>query len=166
MKTRMGFVSNSSSSSFVVDKNLVTEKQLDQIRCHSEIGEEMGVEYTDWAWEIGETDEVIYGSTLMDNFDMEEFLGKIGVPSKAVKWDDYPINPENLKNIFDSFPSEFVKINVSEGEEKIVIDGGKLGVIEFPTNQMGQWLLQKLKLSAIKNTDTEYEICVNKIDGV
>jgi len=77
MKIRNGFVSNSSSSSFVIQKKDITAEQLTQINKHAD---EAGSE----SWGITETDTTIEGWTMMDNFDMEEYLEKIGVV--IVEW--------------------------------------------------------------------------------
>ena len=39
------------------------------------------------AWMIEEDEYIIQGSTGMDNFDMGEFLDRIGVNSDLIKWD-------------------------------------------------------------------------------
>lgn len=88
MKIRTGFVSNSSSSSFAIAKKSLTSKQLDQIRNHPEVAAEMGMSSSDERWDIQETDDIIGGSTWMDNFSMNQFLQKIGVPSGLVEWND------------------------------------------------------------------------------
>ena len=87
MKGRRGFVSNSSSSSFIVSKDDITARQLHQILTHELWGERLGIEYWNYPWTIVETDIVVKGSTFMDNFDMEEFLKAIGVDLGKVKWD-------------------------------------------------------------------------------
>jgi hypothetical protein len=75
MKTRQGFVSNSSSSSFVAVKSRLSELQLELIRKHRFFaGEE--------AWYITEDDDFIKGKTCMDNFDMSDYLETIGVAAQ------------------------------------------------------------------------------------
>lgn len=88
MKIRNGFVSNSSSSSFVIQKCDLTEEQLDKIKNHSEVGESLGMEYCEWTWDIVETPTEITGNTIIDNFDMEEFMQKIGVDNTKIHWDE------------------------------------------------------------------------------
>ena len=90
MNTRLGFVSNSSSSSFVLDKTRCTPSQLDAIRNHIEFADKhfFGF-YTEPhnSWDIAEKEHDMRGFTWMDNFDMQEFLEKIGVPDDAVDFD-------------------------------------------------------------------------------
>ena len=81
MKTRHGFISNSSSSSFVIrDSSILSKRQIEAIRDHGIIAK-----YD--AWEIKEEFGTITGFTWMDNFDMEQYLTDIGVPSNAVEFD-------------------------------------------------------------------------------
>ena len=108
MKTRQGFVSNSSSSSFIIDKKFLSPDQLDKIRRHTEAAVELNKqevarrskdeEYensydrvplldSDYPWDIEETDAEITGNTSMDNFDMREFLIAIGA-SEHARWAD------------------------------------------------------------------------------
>jgi type I restriction-modification system DNA methylase subunit len=87
MKTRNGFVSNSSSSSFIIKKNDLTYEQIESIKNHSEEGKNLGIEYAEDEWEITETDETISGSTYCDNFRFQEFFEAIGVDDKLITWD-------------------------------------------------------------------------------
>lgn len=84
MKTRNGFVSNSSSSSFVISKHFISAYQLEQIRNHVEVAKEMGLDYSEEGWSISENEHEVKGYTFMDNFDMTEFLEKIGVKDEHI----------------------------------------------------------------------------------
>lgn len=84
MKIRKGFVSNSSSSSFVVEKKNLTSEQIDKIRNHVQEAEKLGLQYFNDGWEITETNDRIEGFTWMDNLDMYSFLNKIGVRDEHI----------------------------------------------------------------------------------
>jgi hypothetical protein len=87
MKIRNGFVSNSSSSSFVINKENLSPKQIKKIKCHEiDVTKESG-KLDSWnKWEITEDKNTISGTTHMDNFDMEAFLERIGVNSEDIEW--------------------------------------------------------------------------------
>ena len=91
MKARLGFVSNSSSSSFVINLDDLTPKQVRKIKNHTEVAKNMwsNREWYDDQWSIEENDETIRGYTIMDNFDMHDFLENIGVDMSKVRWEDY-----------------------------------------------------------------------------
>ena len=88
MKTRQGFVSNSSSSSFIIGKSNLTNEQIGKILDHHKIVENHGCHKYD-SWEITIEEDYIKGSTLMDNFDMGHYLSSIGVDPDVVEWSDY-----------------------------------------------------------------------------
>lgn len=79
MKIREGFVSNSSSSSFIISKRKLSALQIAALYNHIQIGKDLGIEYCDPddAWSIDEDEDTIRLSTSMDNFDMDDFLAKI-----------------------------------------------------------------------------------------
>lgn len=101
MKIRTGFVSNSSSASFVVDKDNLTAFQIFAIKNHIEFGELLNefagcgryggdnpafyVNPSD-RWEICETNHTINGSTSMTNFDMHYFMKLLGIDMDLVRY--------------------------------------------------------------------------------
>jgi hypothetical protein len=115
MKIRKGFVSNSSSSSFVVLKDSLTKEQLDMILHYQEwakffieLEKETLVEYDDERedydknfdklkykfeyyqdrWYLEEFDNYIFGSTSMDNFRFGDFFDHIKVNPDYVDWEE------------------------------------------------------------------------------
>ena len=97
MKTRYGFVSNSSSCSFVIKKYYLSPWQIEQIKNHATCG----IEYADTDhWEITETDDTISGDTIMDNFNLLSYMNtRLGINRKYIEevdprlwhgdWDEY-----------------------------------------------------------------------------
>lgn len=93
MKIRNGFVSNSSSCSFTISKKNLTDKQIELIRDHISVWRDYYTkeEIGRWnnpndatfdrhnEWNITETDDEIDCGTSMDNFDLEDFLQRIGI---------------------------------------------------------------------------------------
>jgi len=95
MKIRKGLVSNSSSSSFVIRKSLLTRDQIGKISNHIEYWNEeiadLPGHYScddDERWSINENEEFIYGSTHMDNFSMQRLFDLIEVDDDIVEWLD------------------------------------------------------------------------------
>ena len=88
MKTREGFVSNSSSASFVLKKNMVSEEQLEKVRNHSKEGKKLGLQYAEDEWNIREGKRLMKGDTYMANFNMREFFQRIGISSEAYTYDE------------------------------------------------------------------------------
>jgi hypothetical protein len=92
MKFRSDFVTNSSSSSFLISKNILTNDQIEAIREHGELAKRMNLYCYDETWDISENNSFITGYTWMDNFSMHEFFCKIGIKPAFVSWGEYPFN--------------------------------------------------------------------------
>lgn len=89
MKLRIGFVTNSSSSSFTIAKSDLTNDQIEKIKNYFEAAKEVGMNDFDDGWDINETNFNINGFTYMDNGDMWKFLRLIGVDKNNVEWEDW-----------------------------------------------------------------------------
>jgi hypothetical protein len=82
MKVRIGFVSNSSSSSFVINKQYLSPEQIQIIKKHRDRKERD-------AWEIYEDNIYIRGQTSMDYFDMYYYLETNGIDMSHVTFSDH-----------------------------------------------------------------------------
>ena len=87
MKIRNGFVSNSSSSSFILDKSKLSVKNLSDIKNAYKLAVEFDIEYPEdiGGWTLYENDDELHGCTIIDNFQFLGFLDRIGVPREAFK---------------------------------------------------------------------------------
>lgn len=88
MKIRQGFVSNSSSSSFVILKDNLTPEMISHIENHIEYAKENFHQFSyadeDDSWSVNEKGRTIELYTYLDNFDMHEFLILLGVPEDDI----------------------------------------------------------------------------------
>lgn len=86
MKQRHGFVSNSSSSSFMIEMKYLSAVQLQHIIDHEDLCEPGSL---DFPWSIEMCNKRLIGSVSMDNFDMREHMENAGVPMEHVEWDEW-----------------------------------------------------------------------------
>jgi len=104
MKIRNGFVSNSSSSSFVILKDSLSKNQQDMIFDYQQqvkvftANDETCVDLFSYCdsdpWRIIEYDDFIFGETSMDNFSMQDYFDYIKINFSTIGWDDgYNDNP-------------------------------------------------------------------------
>lgn len=92
MKIRAGFVSNSSSASFVVFVDTIKDWQVEAILDAKGYSKDFlrwqdnHPNYVDdvgsWEIEYKEEENIIRGCTIMDNFSFEEFFDAIGIVEK------------------------------------------------------------------------------------
>jgi hypothetical protein len=82
MKIRQGFISNSSSSSFIVNLDLFSPKLLREVD-NKNLNLE---EYEKWDIEIDYEKNLFKASTFMDNFDLREFLINRGISEEEIKY--------------------------------------------------------------------------------
>ena len=98
MKTRNGFVSNSSSASFAVKRADISD--ADVVKLIDALGE------TRDGWTISNWNEEIRGSTIMDNGELSEALQRLGVDTTKFKWydqyDEYDDDGEVEGDEFDT----------------------------------------------------------------
>lgn len=101
MKLRTGFVSNSSSSSFIIDLSDLSALQWEAIKDPFKYLDEMGESYTgesEWnngmwyskyggyyPWDMERHGYLVEFYTPMDNFDMIRFIRDLGVPEGTIQ---------------------------------------------------------------------------------
>jgi|GEM_PF-1301617 len=90
MKIRAGFVSNSSSASFVIERRHVSDGQLKQLKDHI-LYMKRDKKYSKPcdAWKIIDFIDYIKGSTSMTNIsreEMETYIESLGIDRRVIDW--------------------------------------------------------------------------------
>ena len=92
MKIRIGFVSNSSSASFVLKRRRLSKFQeeavIDHLDCSIGLLRWTNDRHYNWKWSIDVNDKTIEGYTSTDNFPMSEFFDAIGIPGSEYEMED------------------------------------------------------------------------------
>ena len=88
MKTRSGFVSNSSSASFILQLSKMSDVQEHAMSHIVQVAKTLDFSKSDIDdlsyWTINEDSEFIRGSTVMDNDGMDRFFKAIGLSQDAI----------------------------------------------------------------------------------
>ena len=83
MKMRNGFVSNSSSASFIIAKTALSELQIKALLEYSDSIED------NWdGWIIREEEYFIKGRTTMDNGSISDFIDSLEIPEGSISYED------------------------------------------------------------------------------
>lgn len=119
MKFRSDFVTNSSSSSFLISKKGLSENQINAIRFNGEMGKKLGLLYADYSYNIKENSKYMSGYTCIDNYDIYELFDLIGVKSNVIARGEYMIPlPSDIETSSHDNEEEWVKILNEILEEK------------------------------------------------
>ena len=84
MKVRNGFVSNSSSASFILQVSKMSDLQIYAMFNLDAMTRALNIDFRDDGWTIKDAGEFIHGDTIMDNGAMTKFFKAIGLSEAAI----------------------------------------------------------------------------------
>ena len=126
MKYRIYFVSNSSSSSFILNKKYLTEYQIHQIYNHIQIAaelenkDEFGCIDNESEWKIYDDGKYLNFNTDMDNFYITPFLERIGVDITKVDLKEEDEDNDFNKTFYNTIIEE-LKYTLDDKEKIITV---------------------------------------------
>ena len=87
MKIRLGFISNSSSSSFIVSLNALSKRELERLLKFNDVSETSSDgEHDSWTIIVNTETETVEGWTNMDNGDLGEYLKAQDIDDSSFKY--------------------------------------------------------------------------------
>jgi hypothetical protein len=95
VKIKASFVTNSSSASMIIEKSVLNDFKIICLKHHIEAANLITKDPLRYPhsmhdrWTIEEDRKYIYGSTSMDNFDMQWFLDALNISRKSYLFDDH-----------------------------------------------------------------------------
>jgi len=95
VKIKASFTTNSSSASMIIEKSVLNDFKIICLKHHIEVANLITKDPLRYPhsmhdrWEIREDRKYIFGSTIMDNFDMQWFLATLNISRKNYLFDDH-----------------------------------------------------------------------------